>query len=518
MTSPPPETHHEQLRREVRQRIDVVGGTGGLARLLRSYGFDERHRQLVPLLRALEGGGSGEGLLDEVCGAWHIVEPILGGRLAIPDWGDFCSKISGIFDDLAPLADGEVARYIPQLGAADPERWGLAACSVTGQLFSQGDAGVPVCVQSCCKPINYLVALELLGEEKVHHHVGREPSGQRFNALLLNDDLKPHNPLINSGAIMVSGLLAHAMESSDPGGRFEALVSKWREASGGAFAVGFSNAVYQSERATADRNFALAYFMKEISATKPVGFPKGVEISDVLELYFQCCSIEMTCDALSVLAGTLANGGVCPLTGQRVWSERGVRSCLSLMQSCGMYDYSGQFLFEMGFPAKSGVAGLVMSVIPGTAGICSYSPRLDEYGNSVRGVALCRRLADEFHYHCLDSYHVRRASTASTKSVQAGEITTACSLAAEGNVAGLQQMAFGGFSMDSVDYDGRSPLHLAASEGKEEVVVFLLEVCGCRPDPRDRWGNTPLDDALREGHLEAQLALQQRGGGGHACI
>jgi len=272
--------------------------------------------------------------------------------------------------------------------------------------------------------------------------------------------------------------------------------------------VGFSNAVYQSERATADRNFALAYFMKETNANKPVGFPEGVELGDVLELYFQCCSVEMSCEALSVVAGTLANGGICPLTGDRVWAERDVRHCLSLMQSCGMYDFSGQFLFEMGFPAKSGVAGLVLSVIPGVVGCCSYSPRLDEYGNSVRGVALCRRLANEFHYHCLDSHHARQMpAAASAKGADAGQVAAACSLAAEGNLAGLQQMAFEGFVMDTADYDGRTPLHLAASEGKVEVIRFLLGVCKCDPAPKDRWGNVPADDAERGGHVEASAVL-----------
>lgn len=163
---------------------------------------------------------------------------------------------------------------------------------------------VDFCIQSCSKPITYALALEELGVDKVHTHVGREPSGEEFNALKLNKSGLPHNPLINSGAIMSCALvgLNQGLNSAD---RFDYITKKWSQFAGGK-KLGFSNSVYLSERSSADRNFALAYFMNENGA-----FPKEItDLVSVLEFYFQCCSLLVTCDALGCVAATLANGGI----------------------------------------------------------------------------------------------------------------------------------------------------------------------------------------------------------------
>ena len=322
-----------------------------------------------------------------------LVERAARGDFVIPEWATFASDLQAIFDRTRPLDAGKVATYIPQLARVAPEQYGLSACSVDGQRFSAGDCDVDFTAQSCMKPINYCVALEEHGEDVVHAIVGREPSGRGFNELTLNNESRPHNPMINAGAIATCSLIRKGSTTAD---RFDWITEHWRKLAGGQKA-GFSNAVYQSEKEKGDRNYALGYFMKE----KRV-FPEGTDLLETLELYFQCCSIETTCERMSVVAATLANGGVCPLTGERVLRASTVRACLSLMASCGMYDFSGEFAFTIGLPAKSGVAGGLMMVVPNALGLCTWSPRLDALGNSVRGIAFAKELVHRFNFHQFD--------------------------------------------------------------------------------------------------------------------
>jgi glutaminase len=299
-----------------------------------------------------------------------------------------------------------VADYIPQLKRVDPEKFGIAVCTVDGQRYSVGDTNDLFCVQSMCKPINYSLALEEHGVAAVHRHVGREPSGRGFNELSLTDDGLPHNPMINSGAIMTTSLLRSGDELAD---RFDHVAATWRSLSG-SNRVGFNNSVYLSERRTADRNFALGYFMRERGA-----FPDGTDLVETLEFYFQCCSIELDAQGMGVVAATFANAGINPLTNEPVFKPSTVRHCLSLMSSCGMYDYSGEFAFTIGLPAKSGVSGGLMLVVPGVMGVCIWSPRLDALGNSVRGVAFCKELVTQYNFHVFDSLTVGRTPVSATR-------------------------------------------------------------------------------------------------------
>lgn len=284
---------------------------------------------------------------------------------------------------------GQVATYIPQLAKISPERFAVSVCFVEGTRESWGDSQDDFCVQSVCKPINYAFALEQQGEERVHRHVGFEPSGSQFNALSLNQSGIPHNPLINSGGIMTCSLL-YPQESLPE--RFDLLRQQWLHLCGKR--PGFDNAVYQSERLTAHRNFALAYFMQEHQA-----FPEGTSLSDTLELYFQSCSLTLQTDHLAQLGAVLAHGGMA-LDGETCLLQRAtVRNVLTLMSTCGMYNYSGEFAFRIGLPAKSGVSGALLVVVPGVMGLAIWSPPLDEYGNSVRGVRLCQELIKTLPLH-----------------------------------------------------------------------------------------------------------------------
>jgi glutaminase len=349
------------------------------------------------------------------------------------------------------------------------------------------------------------MSLEQHGEDKVHKHVGREPSGVSFNELKLNKDGRPHNPMINAGAIMCCSLVKPEQEFAD---RFDFVMNTWQALAGGDKA-GFSNAVYLSERATADRNFALGYFMRENGA-----FPANTDLIQALEFYFQCCSIELTADQMSVVAATLANAGVCPTTGKRVFSPKTVQNCLSLMYSCGMYDFSGEFAFTIGLPAKSGVSGALMVVVPNVAGFCIWSPRIDKHGNSVRGLAFCKRLVERFNFHNYDNLNgLSDKKDPRRRSQQAAidGLTAITYAASKGDVTAVQQLVAIGVDLNGGDYDGRTPLHLAASEGHEKVVRYLIQR-GANVNPRDRWGGTPLADALRQQHDRVGSILKAAGG------
>lgn len=196
----------------------------------------------------------------------------------------------------------------------------------------------------------------------------------------------PHNPCINSGAMMMCSMVFPEIECEQE--RLEKVIAYWKELSGGPNApIDVDWATYKSESGSADRNWCLAYMMRERHAWPPCFSYTGTKsLNDTLELYFQICSILSTNKAMSIMAATLANGGLNPMTGIRICEPVHVRCALPLMLTCGMYDYSGQWAFDVGIPAKSGVGGCVFMVIPNVCGISVWSPRLDSIGNSARAV------------------------------------------------------------------------------------------------------------------------------------
>ena len=319
-----------------------------------------------------------------------LIERSLTGTLAVPDFRHFAHRVAGYFDYALENRRGEVARYIPELARQAPDAFGLALCTIDGQLLALGDAQQRFCLQSVVKPLNYALALALNGENLVHRHVGREPSGLRFNEPALDPGGRPQNPMINSGAIMCASLIR---PSQDAETRAE-LVRRFVASAAGGANCEIDMAVYASEQATAERNRSLVRLMIEHDA-----FPEGSDTQAALDLYFRTCALTLDCNALACVAAMLANGGVCPLTGHRVIDAGIVRHTLSLMLTCGMYDYSGEFAFVVGLPAKSGVSGGLMIVIPGIGGFGLFSPRLDRQGNSVRGVEFCKRLVEDYPFH-----------------------------------------------------------------------------------------------------------------------
>ncbi len=423
-----------------------------------------------------------------------LIERALTGNLVIPEFGKFCEEIRNIYEDTLEISRGKVADYIPQLAEVDPSKYAISVCTIDGQRFSIGDHTEEFSIQSTSKPINYLLALQENGEEFVHKHVGREPSGHSFNEITLDKEGRPHNPMINAGAIVCSSLIK---SSASPAERFNYVNKAWTRLCGGN-KPNFNNGVFLSEKQTADRNFALAYFMREHNA-----FPFGTNIQETLDFYFQCCSLEMSSDAFSVAAATLANAGFCPLTGEEVFQASHIKDCLSLMYSCGMYDFSGEWAFSIGLPAKSGVGGGLMIIIPNVMGIGIWSPPLDELGNTVRGIEFAQKLIQKFNFHNYDSLvaNNNKKEDPRCKKYESRQETVLalCWAASQGDLNEIQRLIARGVDLDIGDYDGRTAIHLAASEGHYSVVEFLLNK-GAKPNPKDRWGGTPLDDAKREGH------------------
>jgi len=477
-----------------------------IRRVIAAAGWRETDPHIAALARALDGRGSDAPLgledFDELARPARLaLETAAARELVIPDFTAFADEVARIFESARGNHDGAVADYIPQLGRADPDRFALALCTTSGQRLALGDAHNDFCVQSVSKPVNYCIALEELGEDAVHKHMGCEPSGVGFNEIALDRNNLPHNPMINAGGIMSCALIKQGLPVAD---RFDHVASQWQRLTGGV-KPGFSNATFLSERDTADRNYALGYSMRERRA-----FPPNTNLHETLEFYFQCCSLESTADHLAVAAATLAGGGVCPTTGDRVFSARTVQSCLSLMLSCGMYDYSGEWAFRVGLPAKSGVAGAVIAVVPGVMGLCAFSPRLDKLGNSVRATDFFRKLVAKYNFHVYDGLGgALDQKTDPTQDRPAAEHRLAaelCWAAREGDTDGIRRLVALGADPSAPEYDGRTPLHLAASEGRDDAVKALLDL-GADPRAKDRWGDTPLDDAARarSGGAEALL-------------
>ncbi|XP_018094526.1 glutaminase kidney isoform, mitochondrial isoform X2 [Xenopus laevis] len=315
-------------------------------------------------------------------------------KFVIPDFMSFTSHIDELYENARMLSGGKVADYIPQIAKFSPDLWGVSICTVDGQRHSAGDTKVPFCLQSCVKPLKYAIAVNDLSTEYVHRYVGKEPSGLRFNKLFLDEDDKPHNPMVNAGAIVITSLIKQGASNAE---KFDYVMQFLNRMAGNEY-VGFSNATFQSERESGDRNFAIGYYLKEKKC-----FPEHTDMVGILDFYFQLCSIEVTCESASVMAATLANGGFCPITGERILSPEAVRNTLSLMHSCGMYDFSGEFAFHVGLPAKSGVSGGILLVVPNVMGIMCWSPPLDKLGNSVRGIQFCQDLVSLCNFHNYDN-------------------------------------------------------------------------------------------------------------------
>jgi glutaminase len=291
----------------------------------------------------------------------------------------------------AVVDEGQVADYIPELAKADRRWFGIAIATPDGQVFEVGDSKQLFTIQSISKPFVYGLALEDNGLEHVLSKIGVEPTGEAFNAIVLDEaSNRPFNPMVNAGAIATADLI----KGKDFPERVSRLLAMFGKYCGRD--VYIDNSVFMSERMTGHRNRAIGHLMLNFGMVND-------QIADSLEIYFQQCSALVNCRDLAIMGATLASGGVNPITKVRAIPQQYVKYLLSIMLSCGMYDYSGEWAYRVGIPSKSGVGGGIVGVIPGQFGIGIFSPPLDAKGNSVRGILACQELSQRFGLHAFES-------------------------------------------------------------------------------------------------------------------
>lgn len=504
----------------------------------------------------------------------------LRGELAIPDFAAFSGRVGRIFDEVAridpvgaPVAGpvdpprlavfdeqypaAQNADYIPALSNAD-DGWAVSICTVDGQRVSFGDHGRRFSIQSCCKPVNYCQALETfnrvsgesVGDSQesdtgkmerlrgraaarkvnrfdefersesrlgVHDYIDCEPSGQAFNAFSFNRRSMPYNPMINAGAIMCAALVSRGGPTDI---ELEQIQSVWQKLAGARTTPVPDTTTAKGESRTGANNRSIAYKLFASEAF-PAFIRSAQDVENVLDFYFHCCSLMLDPVEMGSVAATLANRGICPTTGERVFAASVVKQCLASMLHCGLYDSSGRFGRIVGLPAKSGVGGGIMLVVPGVMGVCTFSPRLDKVGNSLRGLRFIEALLNEYSLHMLDASNEfsaaeRRVTMAEVRRfAQPAQLAIAAAeLGDVGAFERFERIADDGKTLrkflDTPDYDGRRALHLAACGNHRALVEFLVRH-GAEPLPRDRWGSTPLDDARRLGHNEVVAYYEQLG-------
>lgn len=295
--------------------------------------------------------------------------------------------LSRLHQKYVPLKDGRVADYIPELSKADPDWFGICIATRDGHVYEVGDTRQPFTIQSISKALAYGLALEDRGEDFILSRIGVEPSGDAFNAISLKPGAgTPMNPMINAGAIATDGQFM----PKDGMSRFERVLAYLSACAGRTLDV--DEAVYRSESDTGHRNRAIGWMLRNFEVI-------DVDPTEILETYFRQCAIRVTCRDLALMGATLANQGRHPLTREQAIAPGYVHNILSVMASCGMYDYSGEWLYRVGLPAKSGVGGGILAVLPGQLGIGIFSPPLDEQGNSARGIRVCADLSRDLALH-----------------------------------------------------------------------------------------------------------------------
>jgi len=297
--------------------------------------------------------------------------------------------LASCYEEFKSDNSGTVADYIPELKRANPAHFGIALVTIDGHVYEVGDSAVAFTIQSVSKAFVFALALEMVGEERVAAAIGVEPSGEAFNSIRLTNDNRPFNPMVNAGAIACSGLI-HQVEGT---GAFERIRKKLSQFAGRE--LGVDDAVHASETETGNRNRAIAWLLRNYLVVKG-------DVDAVLDAYFRQCAILVTARDLAVMAATLANRGINPVTGVQVITPQVVARTLSVMTSSGMYDYAGEWIYRVGIPAKSGVGGGIVAALPSQIGLGTFSPLLDAHFNSVRGLKVCETLSSRFDLHMLN--------------------------------------------------------------------------------------------------------------------
>lgn len=269
---------------------------------------------------------------------------------------------------------GKIPTYIPELGQVSDKKFGIFFQPLNGATFGIGDCNEKFSIQSIAKVLSTSLAYSILGDE-LWTRVDVEPSGTPFNSLvqLETDNGIPRNPLINAGAIVVCDILLSILKN--PQEDFLNFIQNLANDS----SVTYSERISESEKSVGYRNYALCYYIKSLGNLEN-------NPTDVLDFYFKLCSIEMTCKTLSYTFSFLANDGMTLHQSERILSKSRTKRINAVMQTCGFYDESGEFAFRVGLPGKSGVGGGIVAVMPNHYSISVWSPKLNDKGNSYRGM------------------------------------------------------------------------------------------------------------------------------------
>ncbi|CAG5112055.1 Oidioi.mRNA.OKI2018_I69.chr2.g6311.t1.cds [Oikopleura dioica] len=407
----------------------------------------------------------------------EILYQAIQNQFEIADFPTFLGDIRQMYDETWGQCKGDFTTYTQYLKEYHcDDEWAVSFCSVDGQRCGFGSKKKMFTMQALMNPFLYAMSLDELGHEKIHAIVGQETSGGQFNVIKLDDQGRPHNPMGNAGAILLSSLYKEEMNKSDRHGSF---LDFMRQVAGiqadDENAVSFDYAAFMSEREDCHRNSSISYYLREKGC---IASKKNVE--HVLDVYTQMCNVTVNCDSLSVLAATLANGGICPITGQQCFSNDSVKSTLSCMLAAGMNDHSGIWAFEVGLPAKSGISGGTMIIIPNFGGFALYSPKIDKSANSIRALEFAKLLNEKFHFHEYDPVRLAHDFSNSTESETVQLIKLM--VAAETNDPG---------------YEDVTCLHLAAARGHVEAAQFLINKAGVPVEAEDQYGRTPMDYAIK---------------------
>ncbi|KAM5354920.1 hypothetical protein ACJ41O_001566 [Fusarium nematophilum] len=312
----------------------------------------------------------------------------------IPDY------LRQVLENARPTESGAVANYIDVLAKADASKMAVALTTVDGNLYSAGDDDVEFSIQSISKAFVYALAIEDAGLQHVLEKIGVEPSGDAFNKLSLHGGSnRPMNPMINAGAIATHSLVVGPNATAEQ--RVDRILKALSRLAGRQLRV--DEAVYEAELKDANRNMGLGYMLKAAGII-------SCDPQEAVRGYIRQCSINVNVRDLAMMAATLGNAGVHPISGEEIMPHHSVRQVLSVMTTCGMYDAAGDWVSNVGIPAKSGVAGGIIGALPGQVGIAVFSPKLDERGNSVRGVIMCQQLSSDLGLHMMDVSQVARAT------------------------------------------------------------------------------------------------------------
>lgn len=299
-----------------------------------------------------------------------------------------------LYQKYLPLTDGNIYVSEPDLVEIDPNWFAICLVTVDGQIYSVGDVEKPFLIQSISKVFAYGMALEDHGRDHILTKVDVEPTGDAYNSIIKVEEnsKRPYNAMVNTGAIAITNLI----QGKGPAQKLKRVLKMYQRYVGHRVYVDTSAVV--SEQNRGDRNWAISYLLRNFGMIS--GDPK-----QTLDLYLQQCSAIINCRDLAIMAATLANQGVNPITQQQGINPDYIKDLLTVMYTCGMYDFAGEWSYKVGFPAKSGVGGGILAVVPGVMGIGVFSPPLDKRGNSIRGIKVCEELSEQFQLHIFEPFN-----------------------------------------------------------------------------------------------------------------